>query len=152
MEFLGHDLIVTPAKQGWSAVIDTQISFKDKMEKFYFQRLQTDKMKLEVYTARPGDEQPAKKLASAEVPLSQLVDTSLMPLHDYNAQTGVFEQMVELVANPEMVPLRDRDPSGRTPLGLITVKMRLRKPIRDILFATMAVGEVRTATVAARIN
>ena len=106
--------------QGVSANYQTQFSFVNKVDEFYVDFLQKNSIKLDVYMSKNDT---ATHIGRAEIMLRDLIDQEIVT-SSLNSKTPVIQRWAKVFA-----PQSD----DQQPLGVIKYKMRLRKPIQNIM-------------------
>lgn len=118
VEFFDHDVKATDVTNGLEPSYSTLFSFKNKVDDYYIQFLQSNRIKLELFLNKS---QKVKKIGFANVALRELIE------RDYDTIEGMKSPIITGVININS----SADPSLR--IGVIKYKMRMRKSLNEAL-------------------
>lgn len=118
VEFFDHDVKATDVNKGLEPAYSTLFSFKNKVDDYYIEFLQTNRIKLELFLNKS---QKAKKIGFANVALRELIE------RDYDTMEGMKSPIITGLININS----SANPSLR--IGMIKYKMRMRKSLNEAL-------------------
>ena len=118
VEFYDHDCKATVLTNGLEPEYLTLFSFKNKIDDYYIQYLQTNRIKVEVFLSKA---QKVKKIGFANITLREIVE------RDYDTMDGMKTPVISGIINISS----SADPSLR--IGVIKYKMRMRKTLNEAL-------------------
>jgi len=118
VEFYDHDTKATDVSTGLQPSYSTLFSFKNKVDDYYIQFLQSNRLKLEVFVNKA---QKVKKIGFANIILRELIEK------DYDTMEGMKSPIITGIINI----MSSANPSLR--IGSIKYKMRMRKSLNEAL-------------------
>ena len=118
VEFYDHDVKATDVTSGLDPRYSTLFSFKNVIDDFYIQFLQTNRIKLELFINKS---QKVKKIGFANIALRELIE------RDYDTAHGMKSPIINGIININS----SANPSLR--IGSINYKMRMRKSLNEAL-------------------
>ena len=118
VEFYDHDVKATDVTNGLEPSYSTLFSFKNKVDDYYIQFLQSNRVKLELFLNKS---QKVKKIGFANVTLREIIE------RDYDTIEGTRTPIITGIININS----SANPSLR--IGSIKYKMRMRKSLNEAL-------------------
>lgn len=108
---------------GYRPIYNTQISFKNRIDKFYLENLEKGFIKIDVYVSKNN---AALHVGSCLVSLKQLLINEYM-ISETAAKTGSISNYAEI----KPLLLDNQIAANKESIGKIRYKMRLRKPVME---------------------
>jgi First C2 domain of RPGR-interacting protein 1 len=105
------------------------------VDDFYVQCLQKTTLKLDVYLSKNN---AAVHLGHSEIHLRELIDRETA-VQDYSMKTPVLQKTVRVFGSK-------RTGTGEQPLGSLRFKMRMRKPIGEVVRTMREMNAVKNMT------
>lgn len=118
VEFYDHDVKATDVTNGLEPGYSTLFSFKNKVDDYYIQFLQSNRVKLELFLNKS---QKVKKIGFANITLRELIE------RDYDTLEGMKSPIITGIININS----SANPALR--IGSIKYKMRMRKSLNEAL-------------------
>jgi len=118
VEFYDHDTKATDVTAGLQPAYSTLFSFKNKVDDYYIQYLQSHRIKLELFLNKS---QRVKKIGFANIVLRELIE------RDYDTADGMKSPIITGIINI----MSSANPALR--IGSIKYKMRMRKSLNEAL-------------------
>ena len=118
VEFYDHDTKATDVTTGLQPAYSTLFSFKNKVDDYYIQYLQSHRVKLELFLNKS---QRVKKIGFANIVLRELIE------RDYDTPDGMKSPVITGIINI----MSSANPALR--IGSIKYKMRMRKSLNEAL-------------------
>jgi hypothetical protein len=130
VEFYDHDVKATDVTNGLEPAYSTLFSFKNKVDDYYIQFLQSNRVKLELFINKS---QKVRKIGFANIALRELIE------RDYDTLDGMKTPIITGIININS----SANPSLR--IGSIKYKMRMRKSLNEALRWFREKNELNTA-------
>ena len=131
VDFYNHATETTQMSEGLRANYQTQFSLVNKVDNFYVDYMRKQTVKMDVYVSRNN---AAVQVGRAEIALKQLVESEVVSA-SLNTKTPVIQNWAKVY--PVTFPTNYNGTGvvneNVRPLGLIKFKMRLRKPIQQVM-------------------
>ena len=124
VDFFDHESKMTQLGYGVKPLYKSTISFKNKMDKFYSQRLAQEKVSIDVYS-KTSDSQNANILGSCSFVLTDIVYGAVAP-------PGTTTKLLNIIPAASLLANVPQT-SEYASLGSLKVNVRLRKPISDAI-------------------
>lgn len=119
VDFFNSETQGTGLNEGLNPQYNVQISFKVKVDDFFLKYLERDCLIIEAHASKG---QSHSTLAYAKIPMKDLFERS-GAMESANFKSGVIDSAITLVSAVD----------GRTALGVLRFKMRMRMPISEAL-------------------
>jgi hypothetical protein len=134
IDFYNHDTETSQLAEGFRPLYNTQFSFKNRVDDFYVQYLQKNTVKLDVYISKNN---AAIHLGHAEVYLRDLIERET-PMQDVTGRTPVIAKPVRVFG------AKNTHTNTEQHLGILKLKMRLRKPVGEAVRYFRERNEIET--------
>lgn len=134
VDFYNHDTETSQLAEGFRPLYNTQFSFKNRIDDFYVQYLQKNTVKIDVYISKNN---AAIHLGHAEVFLRELIERET-PMQEANYKTPVITKPIRIFA------ARHTNTNTEQHLGVLKLKMRLRRPVGEAVRYFREKNEIET--------
>ena len=124
VDYFDHSTVVTELTQGEKPQYYSQFSFLNKMDSFFVENILQNKLKIQFYL---DTNKPNKEIGHCEIFLADLHNQERLG----SVNSAVVEREYQIFPAEWLEPIMQK--TRMKSLGTLRIKMRMRKPIRDVV-------------------